>query len=660
MIHQRLLDLSQDMDASDWVKGIFFSVLASVIGASAKLAIRKSWLIEAELEAAAQAVFMSEDSHHSTITTSSSRRRCDHDDVEGQLCRRSQHGTYVGPRLEDLQPTTTRTRSSTENRQSQQEREPLPDVAGNASIVGALSSESSYHTSASMDLIASEVEGDEERGGGVEACPLDELPDEQNTQPRQPQPELGNRRRGRSVYEAVQSEQLPPCPSPSCSHASSLHSHNHNSNHRDDDDFEDDDILGLDFAEEPHGCCCARCSSCCCNCCSSYCCPASYFTKSRLMRWFGMFNMSVANPAACVVAMNYASPSILAPFSGLTLVWVIVFSQPLIGEAPTLVQKVASILIVVGEVTVAIFGDHSSDDDATVESVLASYKEPAFLLFFLGLALWMLLLSLWIYTPESACWNSPTLRRFAWGASGGSLTGLQNFLKDALVVIKKAPSLRHISWCVPVFALLQIAASFGGLLFLTGAMKRYDASFTAAMFVGSFVFSTSIMSAAHYHTFQHLEEVIDIVMYPVGLLILMLGVTILILLGSSHGDGGGAHHGVVTDGDDEDEDSDRIILTSPSGVQYLHQPGESSGGGDAVAIHHANNNPNNSTHEKGEIALAKSPTSITGTLSTRSAAVSATTTEDDPELVSLWTGSAWGVLWLVHVRLLIHLSFVYS
>ena len=49
------------------------------------------------------------------------------------------------------------------------------------------------------------------------------------------------------------------------------------------------------------------------------------------LRGCGMFGMSVLNPICCVLAMNYASPSILAPFSGLTLVWVILFS-PLVNN----------------------------------------------------------------------------------------------------------------------------------------------------------------------------------------------------------------------------------------------------------------------------------------------------------------------------------------
>ena len=90
------------------------------------------------------------------------------------------------------------------------------------------------------------------------------------------------------------------------------------------------------------------------------------------LRCSGMFGMSVLNPICCVLAMNYASPSILAPFSGLTLVWVILFSYPVVGEQPSKSQIVAAGFIIVGEVIVAIFGDHTNDEAVTVEDVVCA------------------------------------------------------------------------------------------------------------------------------------------------------------------------------------------------------------------------------------------------------------------------------------------------
>ena len=98
----------------------------------------------------------------------------------------------------------------------------------------------------------------------------------------------------------------------------------------------------------------------------------------QCIRYSGMFGMSVLNPICCVLAMNYASPSILAPFSGLTLVWVILFSPLVNNEKPSSRQILACCLIICGEVIVAIFGDHTNDEDVTVQDVVSSFLVPLY------------------------------------------------------------------------------------------------------------------------------------------------------------------------------------------------------------------------------------------------------------------------------------------
>ena len=134
----------------------------------------------------------------------------------------------------------------------------------------------------------------------------------------------------------------------------------------------------------------------------------------------------------------------------------------------------------------------------------------------------MLLLAYWI-----TCATPLFLKRFAWGAAGGSITGLQNFLKDSLTILK-AKQAGTYPWYFFVMVGLAIATAFSGLLLLTACMKRYDATYSSAMFVGSFVVSASAMSVVHYKTFSNLEERYDFIMYPVGVLVLMAGIYMLV------------------------------------------------------------------------------------------------------------------------------------
>jgi len=106
---------------------------------------------------------------------------------------------------------------------------------------------------------------------------------------------------------------------------------------------------------------------------------------------------------------------------------------------------------------------------------------------------------------------------------------MQNFLKDSLTILKavKASKSSHFPWYLPLMIFLAVGTAFGGLLLLTACMKRFEATYSAAMFVGSFVVSASIMSVIHYNTFEHLAG-FNLILYPTGIAILIMGVFILI------------------------------------------------------------------------------------------------------------------------------------
>lgn len=139
------------------------------------------------------------------------------------------------------------------------------------------------------------------------------------------------------------------------------------------------------------------------------------------------------------------------------------------------------------------------------------------------------------------------VQRFCWGVSSGGLTGLFNFLKDAMILIKAKPTTNDDDeyedaayenqtesawWEIPLLIGAALVVCFTGLGILTVCMKRYDAIYCSSMFVGSLVVSASIMSAIHYDTFSHLHSAANWVLYPVGLIILMRGVYMLATLTS--------------------------------------------------------------------------------------------------------------------------------
>jgi hypothetical protein len=148
---------------------------------------------------------------------------------------------------------------------------------------------------------------------------------------------------------------------------------------------------------------------------------------------------------------------------------------------------------------------------------------PAFLLYFVGLILYVTLLAYWMRFSKN-----PLLKRFAWGSCGGSITGMQNFLKDSLTLLKAVKHGEELPWFFYLFTILAGASALGGLIVLTQCMKKYDATYSAASFVGSFVVSSSIMSTFHYNTFGELAGPLQCALYPTGVVVLVAGVYLLV------------------------------------------------------------------------------------------------------------------------------------
>ena len=253
--------------------------------------------------------------------------------------------------------------------------------------------------------------------------------------------------------------------------------------------------------------------------------PCLRYLHAYLLRGIGVLGMTTLNPLCCVMSLLFASPSILAPFSGLTLVFIVACSHKTIGEKPSTLQVIAAGLIVAGQIVVALFGDHTNIGPLSIDNVREAYLEPEFVSFTIAFLGWMALLVGLIHS------SSASEQRFAWGVIGGSVAGVQPFIKDALAVISglQQDNVPLEQYPSGLFVLLLLAGVLPliGLVLLMQCMRRYDASYSGSMFVGSMIVSVSVVSAVRYHTFDHLNGFSDAVLYVLGLCILTSGCVVL-------------------------------------------------------------------------------------------------------------------------------------
>ena len=136
------------------------------------------------------------------------------------------------------------------------------------------------------------------------------------------------------------------------------------------------------------------------------------------------------------------------------------------------------------------------------------------------MTVWFLILIALVHSSPP-CWT-----RFAWGVSGGCVTGFLCFIKDAIALssgLNGDPlpyDLLLLWFCAAIFPLI-------GLILLMMCIKRYDVTYSSSMFVVGLVCTASLMAAVHYHTFDHLTSRLSFSMYFVGILVLIVGAILL-------------------------------------------------------------------------------------------------------------------------------------
>ena len=251
------------------------------------------------------------------------------------------------------------------------------------------------------------------------------------------------------------------------------------------------------------------------------------------LRTIGILGISVLNPILNITALHYASPSILSPLGGLSLVFMVLLSEPMIGESASSssMQLGGAALIVAGECVLALFGDHTNDLVLTMSDIREQYTEYAFVTYFVGLSIWMMMVAWWVR------WGNPTWQRFAWGIAAGSMSGSNPFLKDGMAVLagmmtnattattsSNNDALRSIGFYVLI--LLAGIIPLSSLILSLECMKRYNATYSAACHLASMTVSATLMSMARYHTWDHLSNSYAL-LYPFGLVVLLVGCIVL-------------------------------------------------------------------------------------------------------------------------------------
>jgi hypothetical protein len=159
----------------------------------------------------------------------------------------------------------------------------------------------------------------------------------------------------------------------------------------------------------------------------------------------------------------------------------------------------------------------------TLESFADAYSKLDLLIFFV-VFFFLYIFITWCKTSKNA-----DISKIAWGLSGGSISGLLCFIKDALsLAAADGVSRPFATWQIWLMIYGALFTSVVGVMNLSQCMKRYDATYSASMFVGSYVTSATSVSIIRYNILDRLAYW-QLIVYPLGLVILFIGIAIFVM-----------------------------------------------------------------------------------------------------------------------------------
>ena len=266
----------------------------------------------------------------------------------------------------------------------------------------------------------------------------------------------------------------------------------------------------------------------------------------RSIRFAGLVTVVAADPAR-ILSFGFGESRVVAPFSSLSLVWLILLANPIAGDKPTRVEVAGALVIASGVALIAAFGaDGASDDDddgdtdefgvsggddddklhAVIDEFNANARRPAFVLY-------LLLQGAFLLAAGATVATSPPERlpvKVCWGALGGVLQGNVYFLKAAstLAVIDFGGACRIATFWVWTVLFIVIAAT--GLAVNALAMRFYKATFCVCSFVGWYNVSAAAASASFFGASSLGDDPLGLALYLGGLGFIVGGVVMLIVV----------------------------------------------------------------------------------------------------------------------------------
>jgi len=227
----------------------------------------------------------------------------------------------------------------------------------------------------------------------------------------------------------------------------------------------------------------------------------------------------------------FAPQSVIAPLAGLDVVWNTISAPCTLGEKLTPLLVCGCILIGSGATGTSVFGA-KEEDEYTPQKIKDTLFRWIVFAYCVVLVLWLAFNILFLMPRSAAPKGEPfetgdTLRGLSLGMTAGSIAG-NMFCVKAFVEVLQA-SIRDgradywADWLPYVLLCGAVFFATTNLIFLTKAMREYEALFMGAVFEGSLIVAACIIGCVVFSELDGLESW-EIVLYWLSVVGIIAGI----------------------------------------------------------------------------------------------------------------------------------------
>mmetsp|Transcript_14404 Transcript_14404/g.36857 ORF Transcript_14404/g.36857 Transcript_14404/m.36857 type:complete len:403 (-) Transcript_14404:86-1294(-) len=256
--------------------------------------------------------------------------------------------------------------------------------------------------------------------------------------------------------------------------------------------------------------------------------------SSRMAMAFGLALNVALGPLLDMSSYAFAPQGIIAPLSGLDVVWNTLSAPCTLGESLNATLVFGCFLIASGATATSFFGSHD-DKEFSPEMLKDVFLRWQVLAYLVALMLW-LAFNITVLMPRSAApkgqqfLTGDKIRGLSLGMTAGSIAG-NMFCVKAFVELVQA-SIQHgkaeywADWLPYVLLVGAVFFATSNLYFLTKAMREYEALFMGAVFEGSIITAACISGAIVFDELKGLE-IWQALLYWLSLVLIVAGIAVV-------------------------------------------------------------------------------------------------------------------------------------